>query len=74
MGQTKKTENPKIAIDIFLEREFPQLLNCKNKPHEAVLVPDSYIYKTAAKVFVFFGTTLNTASLHILNQEQQTNL
>ncbi len=50
MGQTKKTENPKTAIDIFLKREFPQLLSCQVEPHEAVLVPDSYIYKIAEKV------------------------
>jgi hypothetical protein len=50
MGQTKKTENPQTAIDIFLEREFPQLLKCQAEPHEAILVPDSYIYKIAEKV------------------------
>ena len=50
LGQTKKTEDPQTAIDIFLEREFPQLLKCQAEPHEAVLVPDSYIYKIAEKV------------------------
>ena len=50
LGQTKKTENLKSAIDIFLEREFPQLLKCQVEPHDAVLVPDSYIYKIAEKV------------------------
>jgi hypothetical protein len=35
-----------------LEREFPQLLNCQKEPHEAFLIPDSFIYGgIAAKVF-----------------------
>jgi hypothetical protein len=63
MGQTKKTEDPQTAIDIFLEREFPQLLKCQAEPHEAVLVPDSYIYKIAEKVLFldkFFVTLFDT--------------
>jgi hypothetical protein len=53
LGQTKKTEDPTAAIEIFLKREFPQLLNCQEEPHEAFLVPDSFIHGgIAAKVML----------------------
>jgi len=53
LGQTKKTEDPTAAIEIFLKREFPQLLNCHEEPHEAFLVPDSFIHGgIAAKVML----------------------
>jgi hypothetical protein len=52
LGQTKETTDPETAINLFLEREFPQLLKCQTDPHEAFLVPDSYCYGgIAAKVF-----------------------
>ena len=39
---------------LFIEREFPQLLNCDSDPHEAFLVPDSFLYGgIATKVIVF---------------------
>jgi len=44
LGQTKETTNPETAINLFLEREFPQLLKCQTDPHEAFLVPDSFVY------------------------------
>jgi hypothetical protein len=54
LGQTKETTNPKIAINLFLKREFPQLLECQTEPHEAFLVPDSFVYRgIAAKVFFY---------------------
>jgi hypothetical protein len=53
LGQTKKTEDPTTAIEIFLQREFPQLLNSHEEPHEAFLVPDSFIHGgIAAKVIL----------------------
>jgi hypothetical protein len=53
LGQTKKTKDPATAIEIFLKREFPQLLNCHEEPHEAFLVPDSFIHGgIAAKVIL----------------------
>jgi hypothetical protein len=52
LGQTKETTNPETAINLFLEREFPQFLKCQTDPHEAFLVLDSYCYGgIAAKVF-----------------------
>jgi hypothetical protein len=44
LGQTKETTNPETAINLFFEREFPQLIKCQTDPHEAFLVPDSFIY------------------------------
>ncbi len=54
MGQTKETTNPETAINLFLEREFPQLLKYQTEAHEAFLIPDSFIYGgIAAKVHLF---------------------
>jgi hypothetical protein len=51
LGQTRETTHPETAINLFLEREFPQLLKCQIEPHEAFLVPDSFVYGgIAAKV------------------------
>jgi hypothetical protein len=53
LGQTKETTHPETAINLFLEREFPQLLKCQKEPHEAFLVPDSFSYGgIAAKVIL----------------------
>jgi hypothetical protein len=47
--------NPETAINLFLEREFPQLLKFQTDPHEAFLIPDSFIYGgIAAKVILIF--------------------
>jgi hypothetical protein len=54
LGQTKETTNPETAINLFLEREFPQLLKCQTEPHEAFLVPDSYCYGGIAAKVIFF--------------------
>jgi hypothetical protein len=53
LGQTKETNDTQTAINLFLEREFPQLLKCQTEPHEAFLIPDSFIYGgIAAKVIL----------------------
>jgi hypothetical protein len=53
LGQTKETTNPETAINLLLEREFPQLLECQKDPHEAFFIPDSFIYGgIAAKVIL----------------------
>jgi hypothetical protein len=69
LGQTKETTNPETAINLFFERELPQLLKCQTDPHEAFLVPDSYCYGgIAAKVFFLFFILKNRLkSCHFLN-------
>ncbi len=44
LGNTLQTKNPNSAINHFLKREFPELLECDSDPHQAFLVPDSFIY------------------------------
>jgi hypothetical protein len=42
-----------------LEREFPELLNCQEEPHEAFFIPESFIYgEIAAKVILVLPTFL----------------
>ena len=60
LGQTKVTDNPEDASNLFLEREYPQLLKCKTVPHEAFLIPDSFVYggiATKVILFLFFKDT-----------------
>ena len=57
LGYTLEASNPEDAIQIFLEREFPQVLNWDKEPHDAFIIPDSFIYGIAHKVFsiqIFF--------------------
>jgi hypothetical protein len=55
LGQTKETTHPETAINLFLEREFPQLLKCQTDPHEAFFVPDSFVYGGIAAKVIFFN-------------------
>jgi hypothetical protein len=51
VGYTDHTNNAEKATKMFLKREFPQFLKSNNKPHDAVLIPDSFVYGgIAAKV------------------------
>ncbi len=60
LGQTSETTHPETAVKIFLEREFPQLVKCQTEPHEAFLVPDSFVYGgIAAKVYLNSCLILN---------------
>jgi hypothetical protein len=51
MGQTKVTNSAEDAIKDFFKREYPELLQCSEAPHEAIFIPESYVYGgIAAKV------------------------
>jgi hypothetical protein len=49
-----ETKHPETAINLFLEREFPQLLKCQTDPHKAFLIPDSFIYGGIAAKVTFY--------------------
>ena len=52
LGNTDQTESPEQATEVFLTREFPQILKSATQPHDAVFIPDSFVYGgIAAKVF-----------------------
>jgi hypothetical protein len=37
--------NPEDATNEFFKREFPEILESKNKsPHDAIFVPDSFLF------------------------------
>ncbi len=55
LGNATQTESAEKATEVFLRREFPQFLESKTKPHDSVMIPDSFIYGgIAAKVFGYF--------------------
>ena len=45
LGNGHFEKNTKLDEDKFVEREFPQLLKCSEKPHPAIFVPDAFLYK-----------------------------
>jgi hypothetical protein len=36
--------NPEDATNEFFKREFPEILESKNKSHDAIFVPDSFLF------------------------------
>ena len=49
LGNGYRTNNPEEATQKFLEREFPELLNCQSAKHDVLFVPDTFIYGEVAK-------------------------
>ena len=46
LGNGIYAQSPDEAMDKFLEREFPDVLNISDgESHEVIFIPDSYIYK-----------------------------
>jgi hypothetical protein len=65
LGHTESTIDPNAAMEIFLNREFPQLQHYKTVPHEAFLVPESFIYGgIAAQVLCCFVLLQFIAQAH----------
>jgi hypothetical protein len=44
LGQGKTTRIKSQAIDEFIRREFIELLNCSEKPHDPIVVPSAKLY------------------------------
>ena len=49
LGNGFKTTSPSTAMDEFMKREFPDILNFSEKPHDVVFIPDTFQYGSAAK-------------------------
>jgi hypothetical protein len=45
-----RSKNPDEATSVFMEREFPEILEWKTNPHKSLMIPDSFIYGIAGKV------------------------
>ena len=45
IGNGITLEKPCDAAEYFLGREYPELQNCKNVPHNPVFVPETFFYK-----------------------------
>jgi hypothetical protein len=44
LGQGVKTTSPQEAGKLLMEREYPEILNCKTEPHATQFIPDCYLY------------------------------
>ena len=49
LGNGFKTTSPSTAMDEFMKREFLDILNFSEKPHDVVFIPDTFQYGEAAK-------------------------
>ena len=53
LGNGFKTTSPEIAMNAFMKREFEEILNVSESPHDAIFVPDAFQYgPTAVKVLI----------------------
>ncbi len=43
-GNGKDVDNADEAAELFLEREFSQVVKCKKTPHAPIFVPDTFIF------------------------------
>ncbi len=57
MGNGKEVSNANEAAELFLQREFNQVVNCKKEPHPPLFVPDTFIFHQL-KSKVTISTTL----------------
>jgi hypothetical protein len=44
-----KTTSAKEAGELLMEREYPQILNSATTPHEAIFIPEVYLYGTSTE-------------------------
>ena len=56
LGNNFKTTNPTEAAGIFLRREFREIENCQETPHDVIFVPDVYQYQGITEKVI--GTSL----------------
>ena len=55
MGNGYIVNSADKAADLFLQREFSFVANCKNEPHPPVFVPDIFISKLKSVVRIFIA-------------------
>jgi hypothetical protein len=52
IGNDVSTNNSKIAIRRFLQREFPEIFDRESTPHNVIFMPESFIYKETEMVIL----------------------
>ena len=48
LGNGLKTTNPSTAMDEFMKREFQDILNFLENPHDVIFIPDTFQYGSRA--------------------------
>ncbi len=67
LGNNFKTTNPTEAAGFFLRREFREIENCQETPHDVIFVPDVYQYQGLTEKVI--GTCLPLWSLKYMKSE-----
>jgi hypothetical protein len=53
LGNDESANNEIVAIELFLNREFPEILKRESEPHNVIFMPDSYIYNDLTEKVAF---------------------
>jgi hypothetical protein len=53
LGFGVKTSSPKEAGELLMEREYPQILKSAATPHDAIFIPEVYLYGTTTEKVIF---------------------
>jgi hypothetical protein len=59
LGNGFTQDNPQLAIDEFMKRDFPEILDFSQKPHDVIFIPDAFQFgPVGSKVpkFLVFST------------------
>jgi hypothetical protein len=54
LGFGVKTTSPKEAGELLMEREYPQILKSATTPHDAIFIPEVYLYGSATETVKYF--------------------
>ena len=49
LGFGMKTTSAKEAGELLMEREYPQILKSATTPHDAIFIPEVYLYGSATE-------------------------
>jgi hypothetical protein len=53
LGFGIKTTSPKEAGELLMKREYPQILRSATTPHEAIFIPEVYLYSSTTEKVIF---------------------
>jgi hypothetical protein len=58
LGNDYSTNRGADAIEQFLKREFPEIIQRESKPHNVIFMPDTFIYKDLTEKVDFLQNTV----------------
>ncbi len=65
MGNDIQTNDADEAMEIFLKREFPQILARKSNPHDVIFIPDSFNHRNMIEKVCYKAKQMYSAKLQL---------